>query len=210
MFVRLDWFGAKAVEESHHFGHEPGFEISHAAYPQIDPADTPAVREWNVKARKTLDNAVGDETSDAEVGYDFGLVTKQLISVRWYWYEYGHGTPHGMSASHVWNAVLGPPYHDLAPADLFDMKSGWQIRLGKIALSCIEQNGWSPPSNDVEEAEQSVIRKATDIKSWFLQNDGIEIAFSSYDGGCYACTPHDGLIPWAKLAPMMIKTMLVP
>jgi hypothetical protein len=38
---------------------------------------------------------------------------------------------------------------------------------------------------------------------WLFTDKGITIAFNSYEGGCYACTPQPVTVSWESLKPLV-------
>ena len=210
VFTRVDVYGARPVPQgSDSSGWASGFYATHTAYPQIDAPSGAAARDWNYvaenhgKAEERVDTGGNDDDND----YELGIVTERLVSTRWDYSFYPHGAAHGGWTERVWNAVLERPIRDLQPADLFGDDQDWSHHLGDIALKAIEENGWQP--GDTGE-EDEIREEATDPEKWFLRRDGLEVSFSSYSGGCYICTPRNGLVAWSKLRPIMTGTAFVP
>lgn len=214
-FVRVDTYNARISDNDADLagpqaGKEPGFDIENTSYPQIDsPGRSALLEDWNRKAKAEAQSFIEDPAAhpgDNESGNEFGLVTKSLISIRRASYFYGHGAAHGMFAHGVWNAVLGRSLRDLTPADLFGAGQAWEPRFGDIALAALREHGWKlTGSAAVIDVQRVVINPI----SWFLQKDGLEVSFSSYDGGCYMCTPENTVISWSELEPVL-HTDLVP
>ena len=211
VFNRVDVYGVKPVTNANDSsGTAPGFYVTHIAYPQIDAASKATENAWNSKAAvfaEDFNRGVSEDCCDEDTDYELGLVTRRLISTRWRSWDRPHGAAHGLYVQRVWNALLDRRLRDLAPADLFGSDEKWSQRLGAIALRTIEGHGWKPGPPD---AEAEVRGSATNPKDWFLRREGLDVSFSAYVGGCYMCTPQNGLVAWSKLRPIMTGTAPVP
>jgi uncharacterized protein len=200
IFNRIDLFAAGPSADDNLA--TPGFWTEHVAYPQIDNITTPATESWNQRARRNLangddcENGHGDDDIDYVVGYASGT----MISAQWSDYTYCHGTPHGFGGSKTENLVLEPSLHPFKPADLFASGSDWVAKLQSLFWDALSAQGWKP-GNEGNKAEILGIVVAPD--RWLFTDKGITVGFSSYEGGCYACTPQPVTVSWEDLKPLV-------
>ncbi len=209
VFTRVDTYDVQPGFNEMDSEEGPAFDVHHVGYPQIDAAANPVLVAWNRKAATAgVENGdielQGKRYDETDGDFEIGLVTKHLISLLWTTRWQTHGAAHGGYGSFVWNSVLSSPLHDVTPAELFGAGVGWKKRLEEMALTAIKGHGWKGDEN-----EDTYVRMIIDDPSrWFLRPKGLEVTFGAYDGGCYMCTPNDGLVPWDKLTPLLQTTLL--
>jgi hypothetical protein len=92
----------------------------------------------------------------------------------------------------------------LAPADLGLKDSG------ELLLNALHVQGWSAQEGREKDVEDEMHGIAASADRWFFTNDGIEIRFNAYEGGCYVCTPPPTTIQWADLKPLLDSRAIVP
>jgi uncharacterized protein len=200
VFNRIDLFAAGASTEDNVA--TPGFWTQHVGYPQIDNIATPATGAWNKSAKRDLaksDDCDGGHGDD-DVDYVIGYANYRMISTRWSDYTYCHGTPHGFGGSKTENLVLEPSPHELQPADLFGPGKSWIPTLQSLFWDALSAQGWSP-GNEGNKAE--ILGIVVTADRWLFTDKGITVAFNSYEGGCYACTPQPVTVSWENLKPLV-------
>lgn len=211
VFTRVDTYDVQQVSDGD--GNIPGapsFDIHHVGYPQVDAPASVVLVAWNKKAandgtRNADIKVQGSEYDETDENYKVGLATKDLISLRWIVSYYNHGAAHGEYGAWAWNAVLKSPLRDVTPADLFGKDRDWKKCLEDTALAVIKDHGWKG-----DELAGQYVREVIDHPTaWFLRSEGLDVSFNAYDGGCYMCTPNNGLVPWNKLT-SLLHTKLVP
>ena len=75
--------------------------------------------------------------------------------------------------------------------------------------TALTRMGWSPPESQTDiksRLEDKFIRP----ERWLFTKTGLQIAFSAYEGGCYACTPPPVTVPWSDLKPLLSKAAIAP
>ena len=173
-----------------------------AAYPQIDAPASPAEREWNRDmALEPLVPQSDEGRSDLDRDYVVGCASPRMLSVRFSTYEFPHGAAHGWTTKRVRNFVLQPTIRPMTPDDLFAPGSAWADKLPDLLWQAYLDDGGQFASDPKFEA--NVRAAAPKPDHWLLTPLGLQVAFSSYEAGCYACGPGPLTIPWAKLAPLL-------
>lgn len=206
LFNRIDLFAAKPSGDQ--TGSVTGFSVQHTGYPQIDNANTSEQQAWNKAIIRGLKND-GDfwSPSDYDLDYVIGSANAQFISLRWNNWTYCHGTPHGFGGNTAINTVLLSGPRPLTPEDVFDSQLNWNSGLKARFWRALIASGWKPP------ASPSRIRSQLEAEfvlptRWLFTNKGLQIAFSAYEAGCYACTPRPITVPWSDLKPLLSKTSI--
>jgi hypothetical protein len=205
IFNRVDQFAAAPSGDD--TGGHMGFFVAHVAYPQIDSPVTPAANKWNRKMVQQITTTgecrEGDcciDEEDCEIDYKVGVVSHGVVSVRWDNYAYGHGLAHGMDETSVETYVIGTSLRPLTAADIFGTSKDWEGKLERLLWKKVQDSGWSyPPNLQSDEIQEDLLEDSR----WFLNKDGLEVVFTSYDGGCYACTPPPVIASWNELLPLM-------
>ena len=206
VFNRVDLFAAGTSLDDNVA--TPGFWTQHVGYPQIDNITTPATEAWNESARRDLtkgndcENGHGDDDVDYVVGYATGT----MISTQWSDYTYCHGTPHGFGGSKTENLVLEPKLHKFEPADLFGPGKAWIPKLQSLFWNALSAQGWKPGD---EGSKAEILGIVVTADRWLFTDKGISVAFDSYEGGCYACTPQPVTVSWEDLKPL-VSAKFVP
>ena len=175
---------------------------THDAYPQIDGADSPAAREWNrAMAGEPLVPQSDLGRSDLDRDYVVGCASPRVLSLRFSTYEFPHGAAHGWTTKQARNFVLQPTIRPMAPDDLFAPDSAWADKLPDLLWQAYLDDGGQFAGDPKFEA--NVRAAAAKPDHWLLTPQGLQVAFSSYEAGCYACGPGPLTVPWPKLAPML-------
>ncbi len=112
-----------------------------------------------------------------------------------------HGTPHGTYGHEVSNSLLVPALRKMTAADLFTPSSGWKTRLPALFWDVYAHR--EDAIKDMPEIEEAIRQSAADPDAWLLTPSGLQISFSAYQAGCYACNPGPITVPWATLKPML-------
>ena len=175
---------------------------THDAYPQIDAPASPAEIEWNrAMALEPLVPQSDEGRSDLDRDYVVGCASPRMLSVRFSTYEFPHGAAHGWTTKRARNFVLQPTIRPMTPDDLFAPGSAWADRLPDLLWQAYLDDG-GPFANDPK-FEANVRAAAPKPDHWLLTPLGLQVAFSSYEAGCYACGPAPLTVPWARLAPLL-------
>ncbi len=206
VFNRIDHYAA-ARDPADDGGQYGGFVWQHVAFPQIDAAASPAAVAWNKAQQKDAPGEVSaptgadDPAEDDETDYTLGCAGDRFISVREDVSEYPHGAAHGSYDHAVHNTLLAPAFRKMVPTDVFASGSAWKTTLPGLFWNARLKDGNDPdvPAS-VKEAIQA---SAANPDAWLLTPAGVQITFSAYEAGCYACNPGPITVPWAAL-----KTML--
>jgi uncharacterized protein len=206
VFNRVDIFRAQPVSDDGS-GERPGFLVQHVAYPQIDAPRSPAEEAWNTENSKALGAA---DDGDYDLDYEIGLANARVVSVQWNNWFYSHGVPHGMGGSKAQDLVLGPVLRALTAQDVFGPGSGWVRGLQVLFWDALRKAGWQPPGNQEAGVKGEIESEVVQPEHWFFTAEGLEVAFSAYDGGCYVCTPQPVTVTWAALAPLLARDSVVP
>ncbi len=208
VFNRVDLYAAQPSGDD--TGSETGFYVRHAAYPQIDNANSPEARTWNQENVHHLPDKDDDcGPGDYDIDYKVGYANSRFISVEWSDSTYCHGTAHGFGDVKSSNTVLLPRVRPLASEDLFGAGKAWSSDLKKRFWAALTHTGWSPPANQPDikqQLEKDFIRP----DQWLFTTGGLQVAFASYEGGCYACTPRPVTLPWSELKPLLSRTAIAP
>jgi len=210
VFNRIDLYAAEPAPDEG--GSAGGFYIEHAAYPQIDNPPSPSAEAWNKQSLKTL--PTGDDCDagqgDEDVDFGIGYANERLISVQWSDSVYCHGTPHGMFSSKVANIVLQPVPHPLTEEDLFGTDGVWKEKLKAMFWDALRLKGWKPSELQAESVKAEIEADVIEPEKWLFTEEGLEVSFNAYEGGCYACNPGPVTVPWAKLKPLLLSPTLAP
>lgn len=200
-FNRLDFYAALPAPDTS--GSAPGFYVEHIAYPQIDNADSPQVNAWNKSVEKNLSQGYDgeDADSDTDTDYEIGNANEHIVSVQWTASEYEHGAAHGGFTVDTQNMILFPNLRPVTAADLFG-DTHWTKKVQDVFWSTLAKE-WSPAENQAESVKTQIRDEVIRPDKWLITKNGLQVSFSAYDGGCYACTP--GLITasWADLQPVL-------
>jgi uncharacterized protein len=189
LFTRIDLFAAEPAPDAQ-TGATPGFYVQHVAYPQIDSPVSPEADIWNRQNLKVLTRSDdcgqgGDDDTDYVVGY----ANRHMISMAWHDYFYCHGTPHGMFGVRSQNTVLLPKSRALTTDDVFGANDRWTTRLQKLFWDALAKAGWTPVGDPTpSDIEDDFVQPG----SWLFTKEGLNVSFSAYEGGCYACIPNLG------------------
>jgi uncharacterized protein len=204
VFNRIDSYAARRSPDGDRYGSDSGFVTQHVGYPQIDSPRNAATNAWNamqVQGLKVNRNDDEDEDTDHIVETTLGCVGADIISTETMSSQYTHGTPHGVYDRATGNQVLSPVLRDMTASDVFSADSGWEERMPTVfweAYLRTHDAKENPPS--VEE----IIREAAPKPgAWLLTPAGLQISFSAYEAGCYACTPGPITVPWSAIKPML-------
>jgi uncharacterized protein len=207
VFNRIDLYATQPSGDE--TGSATGFYIEHTAYPHIDNANSAELRAWNQANVHGLQKDGDCGPGDYDVDYNVGYANARLISVEWSNSIYCHGTPHGFGGVKSNNTVLSPSLRPLVSQDLFGPGESWKTTLKARFWTALTQAGWSPPENQPD-VKQQLESDFVQPDRWLLTKDGLEVAFGSYEGGCYACTPQPVTVPWSELKPLLSKDAIAP
>jgi uncharacterized protein len=207
LFNRIDSYAARPAPDSNS-GWTAGFYVAHVAYPQIDNLDSPQVDAWNKLAEKGIVDTVEGEDSDTE--YEIGYANEHVISVQWTNSEYVHGNAHGIFTIEAENKVLFPDMRDLAAEDLFGKENHWVEKFQEIFWNALLKKGWEVPENQPDTVKAEIVSEVIIPGKWLFTKEGIQVSFSAYEGGCYACNPGPVTASWTELEPLLSSTAIVP
>lgn len=207
LFNRIDLYRAQPSGDE--TGSSAGFYVQHVAYPQIDRANSPQLRVWNQNNVHDLPGGGDCGPGDYDVNYEIGYANAYLISVRWTYSSYCHGTPHGFFSLNSKNSVLSPRLRPLTAADLFGSGKAWVSVLKERFWTALAQTGWRPPDN-MPSVKPQLKDDFVQPDRWLFTEDGLQVAFASYEGGCYVCTPQPVTVPWSELKPLLSKSAIAP
>ncbi|MDD1622518.1 MAG: lysozyme inhibitor LprI family protein [Methylococcaceae bacterium] len=211
-FNRIDLYEAKPVSNlSDTTGHTEGFSTKHTAYPQIDNADSDEALAWNkrqVTGLSGMGNCDGDGNYD--IDYIIGYANKHLISKATSWGQYCHGTPHGVFSSKTQNFVISPEQRTLKAEDVFAVDEGWKDKLQSLFWEALANQGWMAPENQKEKVESEIKNIVIRPERWLFTDQGLQVTFNAYEGGCYACTPEPVTVGWPKLNPLLRQDSVLP
>lgn len=206
-FNRLDFYAALPAPDS--TGNTAGFYVEHIAYPQIDNADSPQVNVWNKTVEKSLSQGNdGEDESDTDTDYEIGEANEHIISVQWTASEYDHGAAHGGFTVDTQNMILFPNVRPLTAADLFGTDKHWAQTVQDVFWHALLANGWSPPDNQADSIKDQIVGEVIRPDKWLITKDGLQVSFSAYEGGCYACNPGPVTASWADLKPVLSSTAI--
>ena len=207
VFNRIDVYAARPSGDE--TGSSTGFYIQHAAYPQIDNAKSPEARAWNKANVRDLPTEGDCGPGDYDVEYELGYANAHFVSVKWTDSTYCHGTAHGFGGVKTANTVLSFPLRSLRAKDLFGPGESWASSLKERFWTALIQSGWRAPENQPA-IKQQLASDFIKPDRWLLTKDGLQVAFGSYEGGCYACTPRPITLPWSELKPLLSKSAIAP
>jgi uncharacterized protein len=208
LFNQIDLFAAEPHDSSDNTGSVPGFYVQHLSYPQIDTPVSANTNAWNkIYDKGRVSTTVGCDSpeGDEETRYDVSYAGEHVISVASSDSTYCHGTPHGFFSVGSENRVWDQGSRELIPADVF--ASGWQPKLQQLFWNALLAKGWKPPSDS---AKDDVLNVVISLKQWSFTDDGLNVSFSAYEGGCYACNPGTTAVRWTELKPLLNSGSLVP
>lgn len=211
-FNRIDVYEAQPVTKPNDdTGAATGFVTSHAAYPQIDNAESAEAQDWNRKQLAGLPKA-GDCKGDGDydIDYEIGYANKQVISKLETRSQYCHGAAHGLFSSASQNLIIAPEPRALKTEDLFMTDGQWQTKLQSLFWEALTVQGWITPDDRREGAESAVKASVIRPEKWLFTDQGLQVHFSAYEGGCYACTPPPVTVDWAKLKPLLRPDSVLP
>jgi hypothetical protein len=175
---------------------------THDAYPQIDAPASSAEREWNrAMALEPLVAQSSEDRSDLDRDYVVGCASPRVLSVRFSTYEFPHGAAHGWTTKQARNFMLQPTIRPMTPDDLFAPGSAWANKLPDLLWQAYLDDGGQFATDP--KFEENVRAAAPKPDHWLLTPLGLQVAFSSYEAGCYACGPGPLTVPWAQLAPLL-------
>lgn len=207
VFNRIDLYATQPSGDE--TGSAAGFYIQHTAYPQIDNANSPELRAWNQANVRDLPKDGDCGPGDYDVDFEVGYANARFISVRWTDSTYCHGTAHGFGGVRSANTVLSPCLRPLIPQDLFDPGEAWASALKARLWTTLTRTGWSPQGNQPD-VQQELEGDFVQPDRWLFTDDGLQVAFASYEAGCYACTPRPVTLPWSELKPLLSKSAIAP
>lgn len=211
-FNRIDLYEAQQVTDpTDSTGHTEGFFTKHAAYPQIDNAESAEALAWN-KQQVTGLPKLGDCESDGDydADYEIGYANKHVISKLQTWSEYCHGTPHGLFSSVSQNLIIAPEQRAMKVEDVFVTDVQWQAKLQSLFWEALTDQGWIAPENQKQEVESEIKNVVIHPERWLFTDQGLRVNFNAYEGGCYACTPGPVWVSWPKLKPMLRSNSVLP
>ena len=190
-------------------GSATGFFTQHAAYPQIDNPESSEARAWNKASVRDLPTEGDCGPGDYDVDYEVGYANAHFVSVQWTDSTYCHGTAHGFGNVQTANTVLSDPLRSLAAKDLFGPGEAWAPSLKGRFWTALIRSGWRAPENQPN-VKQQLESDFVEADRWLFTKDGLQVAFGSYEGGCYACTPQSLTLPWPELKPLLSKSAIAP
>jgi len=207
LFNRIDFFSAEPAPDNS--GQTLGFYVQHIGYPQIDGPSSSQADEWNRQSAKTLEPSSycgqGDSNGDEDADYVVGYATQRFISVKLSSFIYCHGAAHGTFGSGAVNMVLQPTVRPATEQDIFGPNDDWVNKFQQILWKAVTKNGWRPLGDAYSEIESDVEDDFIQPARWIFTIDGLRIAFSAYDAGCYQCNPPPVTVPWSEIKPLLPK-----
>lgn len=174
---------------------------SQIGYPKIDGTASQEALDWNRDQEQHGTSEEDGRPSDEYIGYVVGCASDRLLSLQVVRYQFSQGAAHGTSEFEVRNYVVGQALRAMTPDDLFAPASGWEDTLPDLVWQVYLDRGGKYA--DDPKFEANVRAAATEPDHWLLTPRGLEISFSSYEAGCYACGPGPLTVPWPQLAPML-------
>lgn len=200
VLVRVDRFTSVAVPRDPASGRT--LATSHRAYPQIDGATSAAALAWNrALAQEPLAGYGPDSPTDIDRDYVVGCASDRVLSLRFETVDFPHGAPHPTTTLKVRDVVFDPAPRDMTPDDLFAPGSQWAARLPDLLWQAYLDDGGQFAGDPSFEA--NVRAAATKPDHWLLTPQGLQIGFSSYEAGCYACGPGELTLSWSALEPLL-------
>jgi hypothetical protein len=165
LFSRVDTFATKEADDI--TGRYPGVEYRRLSYPRIDSPLTPAIAQWNALMAQNAGNAShynnpeGD-FGDLDLSFKINAAFPNLISVRFDFSWYYHGTPHGGYGP--WNSTILLTENlikELKPEDLFGSE---QTKASPATQSVTEQQSSARPEIRSETSSQDVVETYIKLK----------------------------------------------
>jgi len=105
---------------------------------------------------------------------------------------------------------LLPVPHPLTKEDLFGTDDRWIGKLQELFWDALLAKGWSPPDSLAEIVKAEIEDDVIQPDKWLFTPDGLQVSFSAYEGGCYACNPGPVTVPWPKLKSLLSSNAIVP
>jgi len=133
-----------------------------------------------------------------------------MISVQQTDSVYCHGTAHGMFSVQVSNFVLRPALRQLTAEDLFGSDIRWKRHLQELFWEVLLSKGWAPPDYAAESVKAQIEDEVSQPDKWLFTGEGLQVSFSAYEGGCYACNPGPVEVSWTALKPLLASTNIAP
>lgn len=208
-FNRIDLYRTTLEQDPDGSGSRSGYDLDHVAYPQIDNPTSAAALAWNRKMAQQLETESDCDDGDDDRDYVIGYANARFISLQWQDSTYCHGTPHGSGNSRTDNEILSSAPRPATVADIF-VAAGWQKPLQGMFRNALKADGWSPPENGEVDGWKDIDAHVIAPDRWLFTDKGLQTAFDSYEGGCYACNPGTPTVPWASLKPILARDAIVP
>lgn len=213
-------------------GSRAGFSYRRISFPRIDQAPAgidPAA--WNrlvaIAAQQLAASGDGDdgaaaakaaaaapgnivkpnidkaEAADIDVGYDFGLVTPQMISVNLTYGVFGHGAAHpsGITETH---SILLAEGRELGAKDLFKDGADWQGFLVKRS-----HDAWIKIMEDAPDQvdDKAIADVVKDPQLWQLSDKSFTVFFPFYSVGPYVVGEQQVDVSWAEMKPYLVDKL---
>ncbi len=207
-----DISASKSTDPNDETGSDPGFFVSTAIFWQINNPKSSSERLWNGENIQTISHSGCGASvyADDDNSESIGLFSSNIISTNLSSGTYCHGASHGFGSTESKTWILNPELRALTSNDIFGPQSNdWKTKFKSLFLSNLSASGWAGPSNQPS-IKDHLAEYATGPDAWFFTHDGIQISFSSYQGGCYACNPEPVIITWSQLKPLIVHADLFP
>lgn len=189
----------------------------YAEYPQIEGATDARVGDFNQRARSLVVSKIEEfkrgaservaeemptETgSDISIGFDVGMATDDLISVRFQISDYYRGAAHPNHHTETLNYNLKTG-RALSLGDLFKPDALYLRRIAEHSIADLKRQSRAQggePFLDDAQIEEGASANAKNYRSWLITRRGLEITFDPYQVGPYAVGPQTVLVPYAAL-----------
>ena len=174
---------------------------SSAAAPAASDGDTATAGDQGAGDQAGDDADGGD---DIDIGYNFGLVTPQLISLELSMSEMSKGAAHPGGSSEVHTVFLADG-RSLTPQDLFRPDKDWQGYLAKRS-----HDAWVTlleGSDTPDDMDKNIADVVKDPVNWLLTDKGITVDFPFYSVGPYVLGEQQVDFTWDELKPYLVDKL---
>jgi uncharacterized protein len=192
---------------------DPGFGAGSFSWPEIDHP-TAGQALWNaaMRAQAVRFSGNADQTpphdfvpasvrySRLDIGYTLDGANEQLIAATLLKYSYGYGAahPNDFLLTFLWLPAKQRP---LAAQDVFRPGSGWEEHMIRSSFQKLK------PVADSDEGDfrQGAASVVSDVSTWRLDRDQLEISFPKYSVAAGAAGILAAALPWAELQPYLVE-----
>jgi uncharacterized protein len=183
-----------------------GLRVINFSYPQIDNAESPEAKAWNIAIAQQGGNIGNDcEAGQSYQSYEIRSATSQAISVVFSTWQYCQGAAHGMYGGTSSNLYLDVPPRPIALDAFFIPGTPWRQFLTDWATHYLKThvNGTGQPYS----AESIAAIAPAWGDSWSMTATGLDIL---HEAGPYALGEQDIETPWADLKPFLCPDAPLP